>query len=310
MLALVALLALNFTSCRKPYQEQMYANVEPNETAYVIPLEQGNKDGQKVLKSADYLESKKVASKRVLIPTQWHQEGRLSNDGKWIPSVKVIKVNRAPVTREWTSADGTGTSGNKKEDIEVESKESIGFGIGITATANIPEAWTSKFLYLNSGRTLAQVMDNDVRAYIQNILTSEFGVLDLSGCQENRKAIFDTMRVKTVVYFATMGVKIMNVGAAGGFNYIDEKIQIAINEKFASEMKFTTASNEVKAAKKFAEAKNAIKAQKELDVDIEIKLSQANLNNGMAEGFKNGTLVFPKVMAPSMLEGMFGLKTE
>lgn len=286
LLIVMAIAASSMTSCLKPYQEKKYEIIQPNETAFVIPLEQNNKSAQGKLNSETFLNENKVASKRIEIPTRWHQSGRLSNSGEWIPSVRVIKVNRAPVTREWTAANGSGTKGNKKEDIEVESMESIGFGIGITATASIPEEWAAKFLYNYNGRSLAQVMDNDVRAYIQNILTSNFGSRNLSRCQSERKAVFDTMRIKTTKYFATMGVRVMNIGAAGQFNYTDKKIQIAINEKFASEMKKTTSMNEVAAAKKFAQAMKEIKAQKELDADNNIK-------DAIADAIRSGKLTLP-----------------
>jgi len=287
MFAIIALVA--FSSCRKPYQENIYEEVQPNETAFVIPLEEGSKEAQGKLKSEEYLEQNKVVAKRIYIPTQWHQTGRMSWEGKWIPSVRVIKVDRAPVTREWTEANGTGTKGNKKEDIEVESKESIGFGIGITATASIPEEWAAKFLYNYNGRTLEQVMDNDVRAYIQNILTSEFGIRMLSQCQAERKEVFGLMRKSTTSYFESMGVKIMNIGAAGQFNYLDKQIQVAINEKFASEMKKTTAANEVESARLFAQAKVAIEAQKKLDADMEIKMA-------LAYAIRNGKLPVPNTL--------------
>ena len=115
---------LAMTSC-KPYQEKIYVEVEPNETAFVIPLEENTKANQTKLKSESYLEEKKVVAKRIYTPTQWHQTGRAWFSGNYIPTVRVIKVNRAPITREWTAANGTGTKGNKKEDIEVESKDTI-----------------------------------------------------------------------------------------------------------------------------------------------------------------------------------------
>ena len=79
------------SSCgRKPYQEEKYVDINPNETAFVIPLEQGTKTDQKQLKSIDYLEQRKVATKRVYTPTIWHQTGRYDNDGEWIPSVYLL----------------------------------------------------------------------------------------------------------------------------------------------------------------------------------------------------------------------------
>lgn len=286
---LLLLVVLSATSCIKPYQKEIYEEIGPNETAFVIPLEKDTKGSQSKLKSEEYLEANKVAAKRIYIPTQWLKTGRLPNSGHYIPSVRVIKVDRAPVTREWTSANGTGTNGNKKEDIDVESKESIGFGIGITTTASIPEEWASRFLYLNSGRTLAQVMDTDVRAYIQNLLTSEFGNRTLAECQDERSAVFSFMRKSTVEYFEGMGIKILTLGAAGGFDYAEPKIQAAIDDKFASAMKIVSAENEVLAAEKFSRARKSIEAQKLLDANIGVL-------KAIEDGIRSGTLPMPSTL--------------
>jgi len=296
-------LVLTISSCRRPYNEQKYIEILPNQTAFVLPLEVGNKDGQTKFDSEKYLEERKVASKRIYITTQWHQTGRWDNDGEWIPSIKVILVDRAPVTREWTGK-GKGTSANKDELIEVESKESIGFRVGITATASIPEAWASKFLYKYNNRSLKDVMDYDVRSYVQNILTTEFGVRLLSVCQNDRKEIYEKMRKDVNSHFAEYGVEIINIGAAGQFTYVDQAIQDAINAKFTSEMKVTEAANAVKAANNFAQAKNAITDQKQLDADINIK-------NAIADGIRSGKIPIPSTVAGSNISIMdlYGLKS-
>jgi len=247
-----------FSSCMGPFQEQVYKEIGANETAFVVPMEAKNKTGQKQFASENYLDSMKVATKRIYIPTKSISTGRMWYDYKYIETVKVITVVRAPVTREWTINDGSGTKGNKKEDIEVESKESIAFGQGITATATIPERWAAKFLYSYSGKSLAKVMDEDVRAYIQSVLSSEFGIRDLTTCQAERKEVFNVMIKMTKEHFAKFGVEIMQLGAAGGFTYKDAKIQNSINDQFASEKKVLSAQNEVDAANKFAKAKAAI----------------------------------------------------
>ena len=304
LVSLIALVVMSFTmtSCfRKPYQEEKYVEIQPNQTAYVFPLESGNKEGQAKFNSEKYLDEKKVADKRIYIPTQWHQTGRYDNDGEWIPSIKIITVDRTPVTREWTGT-GTGTNTNKREELEVESKESIGFRVGITATASIPEEWASKFLYNYNTRTLEQVMDNDVRGYVQNILTTEFGIRPLSQCQNDRKEIYENMRKQVTEHFATLGVKIMNIGAAGQFGYIDQTIQDAINAKFTSESKVTEALNSVKAANNFALAKNAITDQKQLDADINIK-------NAIADGIRSGKIPVPNTIGGNMsILDLYGLK--
>jgi hypothetical protein len=285
MLTLIALVMI-LGSCRQ-YQEKIYVEVEPNETAFVIPMEQ-NTDKQATFGSETFLEKKKVATKRIYTPTKWHQTGRMWFTGDYIATVRVIKVKRAPVTREWTN-DGSGTSTNKKEDIEVESRESIAFGVKITATASIPEEWASRFLYNYNGRTLEQVMDYDVRGRVQNVLTSEFGARLLENCQADRAIVFDSMRTNVIEYFETMGVRIMNIGAAGDFEYLDEAIQIAINEKYSSKMKIEAAQNEVDAANLFVKARTAIVAQKELDAGI-------NFINSCATAMVNGKFPVPSTL--------------
>ena len=299
----VLFITLILSSCR-PYHEDKYVEVTPNQTAYVIPLETGTKDNQAKLKSEEYLEQNKVVSKRIYTPTQWHKTGRIWG-GEWIPAVRVIIVDRTPVTREWNGG-GSGTNSTSNEAIAVESKESIGFEVCITTTSSIPEELATKFLYSYSGKTLAQVMDQDVRGYIQNILTTEFGSRTLTDCQNQRSVVFETMRKAVTEHFKLYGIQIVNVGSAGQFVYSNSDIQTAINSKYSSEMKISAAKNEVDAAQKFAAAKSAIESQKHLDADINIK-------NAIADGIRSGKLPVPSTVAGDFdimkLYGLKGLNT-
>lgn len=285
LLLIVVIFAM--ASC-KPYHEDVFVNVEPNETAFVVPMEQGTSTNQEMFESEEFLAQNKVATKRIYTPTIWHQTGRAWFTGDWIPTVRVIKVDRTPVTREWTS-EGKGTDGAKKQDIEVESQESIGFAVKVTATANIPEDWAARFRYNYNTRTLAEVMDLDVRGRIQNMLTTEFGERSLTKCQTERADVFKAMRDDVISYFKTKGVNITNIGAGGGFDYVDESIQIAINEKFSSNMKVEASENEVKSANNFAQARNTIVAQKNLDADIRFK-------DAMSVAMENGTFPVPNTL--------------
>lgn len=277
-------IGLMVASCR-PYHEEIYVEIKPNETAFLIPLEEGTQDAQVKFESADYLEQMKVAAKRVYTPTIWHQTGHVRIKGEWIPTVVVVKVDRAPVTREWTEDTETGTE-KAKQDINVESQESIGFGIGITCTASIPEELASTFLYFYNGKTLNEVMDNNVRSYIQDILTREFGSRVLTDCQAQRKQIFSLMDTATTNFFLERGVRIDNLGAAGEFHYLNPEIQTAINLEFVAEKKSDAADNEVEAANKFLQAARAITAQKELDVSIRNQEAFAN-------AMESGKVTFP-----------------
>jgi hypothetical protein len=302
-LLLISIGLLSLTACRRPYQEQKYVDINANETAFVIPLEQGNQVSQKSMKSIDYLEQKKVAAKRIYTPTVWHQTGRDADQGEWIPSVIVIRVDRSPVTREWTKSPDSGTS-NTNQQINVESSNSIGFTVGITCTASIPEEDAAKFLYWYGGKSLATVMDNNIRGFVQDVLTREFGQRDLTGCQKERKEVFEIMKKSVVEEFADKGIRIDNIGAAGEFTYTDASIQNAINSQFIAEKKNDAAKNEVAAAKEYAKASEAIKAQKELD-------AQVNMENALAEAIKEGKLTWPQtlVVSPGMtLMDLYGAK--
>lgn len=272
------LLMVALTGCRKPYKEAKYQVIKPNETAFVIPLEGANKSKQGKFGSEDYLEKQKVAAKRIEIPQRWHQNGRREYSGEWIPTVQVLKVDRSPVTREWTSDPTSGTT-NKNEAIELESKESIGFSLGVTISASVPEDKTARFLYWYSGKSLSNIIDLNVRSYVQDFLTKQFSNYTLDIARTKKGEIFDSLRVSAREFFEQKGILIENIGAAGQFMYTDDEIQKAINAKFVAEMKNQAADDEVAAANKFSKAKASIEAQQHLDADIKLKHAYANYLN-------------------------------
>lgn len=95
---------MTITSCIGPYKVEKYKDIGTNETGFLVPLEAGTKDSQKMLKSIDYLEQKKVAAKRVSINQRKRDTGRWWWEYEYIPTDTLIVVHRAPVTREWSDA--------------------------------------------------------------------------------------------------------------------------------------------------------------------------------------------------------------
>src|SRR5207248_1101118 len=85
------------SGCIKSYDKPEYKEIDTSETGFLIPLE-GDSVSQAKFQSEDYLKQRKVAAKRVQITHRWSQEGRLPDSGRWIPIVRLIKVNRSPVT--------------------------------------------------------------------------------------------------------------------------------------------------------------------------------------------------------------------
>ena len=172
LFALMLLPAL-LSGCMKPYDKPEYVEIDTSETGFLIPLE-GDGTQQAKFQSEDYLKQRKVAAKRVQILHRWSQEGRISNDGRWIPTVRLVKVNRSPVTREWMSAENTQGVGNRRptqsdKAIWIESADSVGFSMGFNCTAFISEEDAAKFLYWYPSGSLSGVMDQEIRGRIQQV---------------------------------------------------------------------------------------------------------------------------------------------
>src|SRR3954454_3082175 len=130
--------------CIRPYDVPEFVEVDSSESAFLIPLE-GDTLNQASFHSVKFLEEKKLATKRVQITHRWQQMGYLPRDGKYVPTVRLVKVDRRPITREWTRSPKSGAS-SRDEAIAVESRESVNFTMGLSCTAYIPEDLAAVFL--------------------------------------------------------------------------------------------------------------------------------------------------------------------
>ena len=292
-----------FVGCG-PALVDVFEPVGANETAFVIPLEGNNLDNQKQLKSVEYLEKRKVSAKRIMIKMKEMDTGRGWWAYKYVPNVMVIKVDRAPVTREWTQEETSGTT-NTNEALYMESKESIEFGIPLTVTAYVKEENTARFLYFYAGKQLKTIIDLNVRGYCQAELSKQFSMHDLEKGRGMKamfiKNVFDSAKV----FFAEKGITIDVIGAAGGLRYRDEDIQTSINEKFVAEIDAKKAVDITKAANEFVKAAAARK--KKVALEMEVKKVDIALNYSIA--FKerwNGAL--PTSVIPGHVVPFFDVK--
>lgn len=236
-----ALFALALCGCG-PARVDKFIEVGPNETAFVIPLQGNNVDSQGKFNSAEYLNSKKVAAKRIAIPLVEKNTGRAWFDYEWIDGVRVIKVNRAMVSREW-SPPATGTQ-EKDESIPVVTRDSIQLGVGCAITAFIEEEDAATYLYYHGEAALAQVMDQNVRNWCVSELTREYGQLELNQAQTNFPAIFSRVFADAKAYFKTKGISIQQLGNAEGYEFKRPEIQKALNATFIAEQDNKTAQQE------------------------------------------------------------------
>ncbi len=229
----VTLAAMSLTGCIKPYDRPEFVTIDTAETGFLVPLE-GDGKQQAKFESEDYLRQLKVASKRVQVTHRWQQLGRISNDGEWIPMVRLIKVQRSPVTREWTAEAKSGTSHNNQA-IWIESADSVGFSMGFTCTAFIAEEDAAKFLYWYPAGSLSQVMDSEVRARTQQVAGEVAAKYPLDQLRTRKQEIVDEVRKDIVTFFTVRGITVTTMGMFGGMTYENPEIQKAIDKTFIAQ---------------------------------------------------------------------------
>jgi hypothetical protein len=243
VLLFAALALTGATGCIRPYDRPEYMEIDTSETGFLIPLE-GDTTEQVKFQSEDYLKQRKVASKRVQITHRWSQEGRMPTEGRWIPTVRLVKVNRSPVTREWMTTQTTASSGavqRMDKAIWIESGDSVGFSMGFTCTAFIPEEDASRFLYWYPSGSLADVMDKEVRGRIQQAAGEVAAKYPLDTLRSRKQEIADAVKQNVTNFFAQRGVTVTTVGMFGGMTYENPEIQKSIDQTFiAQQLKVVT----------------------------------------------------------------------
>jgi hypothetical protein len=258
--------------------------IGPNETAFLIQLDGNSMDNQNRFQSEDFLEKNRIATKRVIIPHKLIDTCHNCWTHEWqeVSVAKLIVINRAPVTREWTSTNSTGTSAHN-EAFNVESSESIDFSIGAVMTAHIAENDAAKFLYNFGGKQLEEVADENVRGFIASDLSQQFGSNVLDYDRTHKVDVFNKAFADAKTYFANKGVTIDNLGFTEGMTYHDANIQRAINQKFEADMQAEIAQKTLEAAKITAEAKDAVKAQQDLELkrrELDIEMTKVQKWDG------------------------------
>lgn len=232
-----------FTGCRKPYDTPEFVTIKPHQTAFLIPLI-GDTTNQASFESEEMLMQAKVSTKEIQIPHRWVQTGRKHWQGEYRDTMALIIVDRSPVTREWSSTDGVGTSAVNQA-IYAESSESIGFSAGMNCSAQIySEEDAVKFLYCYNNKPLSEIMDSEIRARVESKFVEECASRTLNEILTQKEEIMKSVRDDVTTYFAERGITITVLGMKDGLEYDDATIQKSINDKFSSEMKLTTQKNE------------------------------------------------------------------
>lgn len=261
--AVLALFAVSVgsTGCmRIPYEPQKFDTAKSNEEMFLIPL-RGDTTKQAASQNEELLRKNLVFAKQVRIPQQWIQTGRWDTDGEWRDAAIVIKVDKSPVTREWTADPNSGTS-NKNEAVWVMTSDQVELSTGWSCTARIASQDDAvKFLHNYPNGSLAGVMDSEIRSKLQTAFGLE--VTDLPMSELRTKATPHILKtVDTVISaFKERGITITNMGITGGFVYKDKTIQDTMVKLFNSEQEKSIAQAETAAQgernTKFLEMKKA-----------------------------------------------------
>jgi len=232
------------------YTEAIY--ILPNQSAFVIPDAGANKDSQAQFMSLDYLKANKIAAKRVVIP-----HVKLSGSGGWsdfyVPSARVIIVDRTPYNREWVTAVNRGTS-NKNEGMPCQSSEGLNVTAGVSIGVSVREEDAARYLYyfgtipptgnasdpaivftsVYNARSVADVMDKVGRGEVLSLVCQEISTRTLNADNKEAGAIMKNLATAMTTFLAERGITLDYIGWADTFTF-DQSVQKALNDKFTAD---------------------------------------------------------------------------
>lgn len=231
--------------CHRPFEPVQLEVINPNEEAFLLPY-LGDTKSQSSTNNEEYLKENLVYTKQVKIPQQWVPKGFeiVGANGSWKPAAVLVKVDKSPVTREWTADSASGTS-VKNEAIWVMTSDQVEFSTGWTCTARIASRDDAvKFLHNYPNGSLQTVLDAEVRGKLQSVFGLE--VTDLPMDKLRKEATPHI--IKTVgditEFFSTRGITITNLGITGGFVYKDKTIMDTMVKVFNAEQEKSIATAE------------------------------------------------------------------
>jgi hypothetical protein len=223
----------------------------PNESAFWIPDVGANKDTQTKFDSESYLSDNKVATKRFIVP-----HAKLSNSGGflgwdfYVPTGRLIIVDRTPYSREWVKSANRGTS-SSDQSFPCQSKEGLNITAGVSIGASVSEENAAKFLYhfgvvapqgnrndpqvifasVYTGRSLANVMDDVGRKKVQTLVCSEIGKRTFDQANDEMVPMMENIQKTVKEYFAFVGITLDFIGWADTFEF-DQSVQKAVNDRY------------------------------------------------------------------------------
>jgi hypothetical protein len=234
----------------------------PNQSAFWIPEVGAVRDKQVQIDSEAFLNENKVQLNRFQIP---HQKltGSAGNSvfsgwDYYVPSGRLIIVDRTPFSREWVDSPDRGTSA-KKEGIPCQSKEGLNVTVGVAIGASVSQANAAKYLFrfgvvpqrgevkgtadsvesdgkviftsVYYSRSVQNVMDDFGRKKIQELICDQITSRSFDKVNEDAKLIKDAAAKQIIDFFDGYGITIDFMGWADTFTF-DKDVQDAVNRLY------------------------------------------------------------------------------
>jgi hypothetical protein len=223
----------------------------PNESAFWIP-DVGDNTNQAQFNSEEYLNSKKIATKRFIVP-----HAKLSGSGAffdfYVPAGRLIIVDRTPYSREWVSSPTRGTSA-RDEGFPCQSKEGLNITVGVSVGTSVSEANAAKFLYrfgvvtpdgkrndpavifssIYYGRSLTSVMDDVGRKKIQTLVCEQIAGRSFDQANAEANQIMATVAKSAGDWFNSVGITLEFMGWADTFSF-DKDVQQVVNDSYKAQ---------------------------------------------------------------------------
>ena len=119
---------------------------------------------------------------------------------------------------------------SQAEAIAAESKDSVNFSLGLSCTAYIPEDMAAVFLYSYPSKSLADMLDTEVRARVYQIVAEEAGNYSTFELPAKKNDILKAVRADVVPFFKKKGIEITTLAMLGGLQFDNAEIQRAIDD--------------------------------------------------------------------------------
>ncbi|MEK7188030.1 MAG: hypothetical protein AAB691_04260 [Patescibacteria group bacterium] len=253
--AMIGIVLLGAVPVRAYYAQTDYAEtyfILPNESAFFIPDVGANKDSQVKFGSKEYLAENKIPAKRFSIP-----HTQLSNSSVWrnyfVPSGRLIIVDRAPYSRHWVDAQGGRGTSESDQSIHCQSMDGLDIKVGIALGVTVHEDDSPNYLY-NFGiippegdRTVPEVIFTSVfHARTLSDVMDTFGFTETQAaiCAETTKRLFedvnkeagqiiDNVEKNIEKRFKEVGITMSFFGWGDTFHFSD-KVQDALDSRYVA----------------------------------------------------------------------------